>query len=129
MGQPASGLNARTIRYYEQIDLVASPVRGANGYRVYDQSALEELRFVHRAREVGFSVDECRTLVALYRDPGRQSAHVKGLVLEKCAQLDHRIRQLRSMNRMLRDLAAHCSGDEGPDCAILSELGRDDEQH
>ena len=86
-----SGLSAKTIRYYEQIDLIASAHRNANGYRYYDEQALAQLRFVHRAREVGFSVDECRQLLQIYSDPGRQSGHVKSLVLEKCQQIEQRI--------------------------------------
>jgi Cu(I)-responsive transcriptional regulator len=120
-----SGLSAKTIRYYEQIELIDPPRRHANGYRDYDEKALAELRFVHRARDVGFSVEECRQLIAIYRDPARQSAHVKSLVLEKCEQIDRRIAQLRSMNHMLQALARQCSGDEGPDCAILEELVRE----
>lgn len=121
----ASGLSAKTIRYYEDIELISPAHRSDNGYRHYDEQSLDELRFVHRAREVGFSVDECRTLVQLQRDPRRRSAHVKSLVLEKCEQLEKRIEQLRSMQAMLNSLASQCSGDEGPECAILDELGRE----
>lgn len=121
----ASGLSSKTIRYYEDIDLITPARRSENGYRHYDGKALEELRFVHRAREVGFSVEECRQLVQLHRDPRRHSAHVKELVLEKCSQLEQRIEQLHSMNRTLQQLASQCSGDEGPECAILDELGRE----
>jgi Cu(I)-responsive transcriptional regulator len=121
----ASGLSSKTIRYYEDIKLVSKPARGANGYRAYDERAVDELRFVHRARQVGFSVEECRQLLELYNSSGRQSAHVKALVLEKCQQIEARIRELRSMNKLLRNLADQCSGDEGPECAILDELGRE----
>jgi MerR family copper efflux transcriptional regulator len=123
----ASGLTAKTIRYYEQIELVSVPARNLNGYRLYDEGAVEELRFVHRARDVGFSVEECRQLVQLHANPQRHSAHVKSLVLEKCAEVERRIQQLQSMNLMLLALADRCSGNEGPDCAILSELGREDD--
>jgi MerR family copper efflux transcriptional regulator len=119
----AIGLSAGTIRYYEQVELVAPPERGSNGYRRYDAAALDQLRFVHGARDVGFSVDECRELVRLYRDPQRRSAHVKGLVLEKCRDIDARIERLRSTRELLQELAQHCRGDEGPDCAILTGLG------
>jgi MerR family copper efflux transcriptional regulator len=121
----ASGLSSKTIRYYEEIALIPSAVRADNGYRFYDDKAVEELRFVHHARQVGFSVEECRQLLQLYTDSGRHSAHVKELVLEKCQQIEIRIKELRGMNRMLRNLAQQCSGDEGPDCAILDELGRE----
>jgi MerR family copper efflux transcriptional regulator len=125
----ASGLSAKTIRYYEQIELITPATRNANGYRSYDNSAVEELRFVHRAREVGFSVEECRQLVELHRDQGRRSAHVKSLVTEKCEQLQQRIEQLNNMVGVLQRMADQCSGDEGPDCAILDELGRDGDNH
>jgi MerR family copper efflux transcriptional regulator len=121
-----SGLSAKTIRYYEQIELIAAPRRAANGYRDYDEKSLAELRFVHRARQVGFSVDECRQLLQIQRDPGRQSAHVKGLVLEKCDHIEARIEQLRHMSDILQTLAGQCSGDEGPECAILEELEREE---
>jgi Cu(I)-responsive transcriptional regulator len=121
----ASGLSAKTIRYYEDIELIAAAQRGENGYRHYNQKAVDELRFVHRARQVGFTVEECRQLVQLHRDPQRRSAHVKDLVLEKCDQLEQRIVQLHSMKDMLMQLAGQCSGDEGPECAILDELGRE----
>ncbi len=120
-----SGLSSKTIRYYEQIELIGPARRHANGYRDYDEQALAELRFVHRAREVGFSVEECRQLLDIYRDPARQSAHVKSLVLEKCEQVEQRIAQLHSMHDILRGLADQCSGDEGPECAILEELVRE----
>lgn len=120
-----SGLSAKTIRYYEEIRLVSPPARAANGYRCYDGEAVAELRFLHRAREVGFSVEECRQLLDIQRNPDRHSAHVKSLVLDKCRQIDERIAGLKSMNRSLRKLASECSGDEGPDCAILDELCRE----
>ena len=121
----ASGLSSKTIRYYEEIALIPSAARADNGYRFYDDKAVEELRFVQHARQVGFSVEECRQLLQLYSDSSRHSAHVKDLVLEKCQQIELRIKELRSMNRMLRNLAEQCSGDEGPECAILDELGRE----
>ena len=121
-----SGLSPKTIRYYEEIDLVPSPPRAANGYRRYDQRTVAELRFLHRARDVGFSVDECRALLDIQRNPHRQASHVKALVLDKCGQIEERIQKLRSMQSTLESLAASCSGDEGPECAILDELGAEE---
>ncbi len=120
----ASGLSSKTIRYYEDIALIPAPARAANGYRVYDEQAVSGLRFVHHARQVGFSVDECRQLLELYNDTGRHSAHVKELVLEKCEAVERRIAELVAMRDLLSGLASSCSGDEGPECAILDELGR-----
>ncbi len=122
----SSGLSAKTIRYYEQIDLIAPATRTANGYRHYTDTDLAELRFVHRAREVGFSVEECRELLHIYRNPARQSAQVKTLVTEKVAQLQERIHKLRTMQQALEGLADRCNGDESPECAILDELVRKD---
>ena len=127
MAARQSGLSSKTIRYYEQVELISPARRSANGYRDYDESAVAELRFIHRAREVGFSVEEVRQLLQIQRDPARRSAHVKALVLEKCAQMEERISRLRSMQDTLMGLAGQCSGDEGPDCAILDELGRNTE--
>jgi Cu(I)-responsive transcriptional regulator len=117
-----SGLRAKTIRYYEEIGLIAEPARRPNGYRDYDQGALEELQFLFRARQVGFDLDECRQLLDLQRDEGRQSRHARELVLEKSAQLQQRIDQLQAMQQVLETLADRCHGDEGPDCAILDDL-------
>ena len=117
-----SGLSAKTIRYYEDIKLIAPAERGANGYRQYGQPALEELQFLARAREVGFDLAECRQLLALLRDKRRHSRHARALVLEKSAQLDARIQQLQAMQALLQGMAERCKGDEGPDCAILDDL-------
>ena len=117
-----SGLSAKTIRYYEEIGLIAAAARGENGYRQYDQAALEELKFMARAREVGFDLDECRQLLMLHRDHSRQSRHAKALVLEKSQQLQRRIEQLAAMQQVLQDMARRCHGDEGPECAILEDL-------
>lgn len=117
-----SGLSAKTIRYYEDIELIAPASRGENGYRQYDAAAIEELHFLARAREVGFDLQECRQLLELQRDSGRQSRHARELVLEKSEQLAHRIAQLQAMQDVLADMASRCHGDEGPECAILEDL-------
>jgi len=117
-----SGLNPRTIRYYESIGLIAPAGRGANGYRCYDGRAVQELQFLARSREVGFDIEECRQLLGLYRDPARHSAHARELVLEKHRRLQERIEQLRAMQTVLADMAGRCHGDEGPECAIIDDL-------
>ena len=117
-----SGLSAKTIRYYEDIGLIDPAARGENGYRQYDGRALEELKFLARAREVGFDLDECRQLLELQRDRSRQSRHARELVLEKSQQLQQRIEQLMAMQQVLQEMAGRCRGDEGPDCAILEDL-------
>ena len=117
-----SGLSAKTIRYYEQIDLIEPADRGQNGYRRYGPAALQELQFLARARDVGFDLAECRQLLGLLRDSSRHSVHARELVLEKSAQLDERINQLQAMQGLLKEMARRCNGDEGPDCAILDDL-------
>jgi Cu(I)-responsive transcriptional regulator len=117
-----SGLSAKTIRYYEDIGLIAPARRGDNGYRQYEESGLDELKFLARAREVGFDLEECRQLLLLHRDHSRQSRHARELVLEKSRQLQQRIEQLVAMQQVLEDMALRCRGDEGPECAILEDL-------
>lgn len=117
-----SGLSAKTIRYYEDIELIAPARRGDNGYRQYDGEAVEELHFLARAREVGFDLQECRQLLDLQRDRARHSRHARELVLEKNQQLQSRIEKLQAMQQVLQDMASRCRGDEGPDCAILEDL-------
>ncbi len=117
-----SGLSAKTIRYYEDIQLVAPAARGENGYRQYDQRAVEELRFLARARDVGFDLEESRQLLELQRDRARQSRPARELVLAKSRKLQDRIEQLLAMQQDLLALASRCKGDEGPDCAILEGL-------
>jgi MerR family copper efflux transcriptional regulator len=117
-----SGLTAKTIRYYEDIELIAPARRGDNGYRQYDSQAVEELHFLARAREVGFDLQECRQLLDLQHDSARHSRHARELVLEKNQQLQSRIVKLQAMQQVLQDMASRCRGDEGPDCAILEDL-------
>ncbi len=117
-----SGLSAKTIRYYEDIELIAPAARGDNGYRQYDSRAVDELHFLARARDVGFDLQECRQLLELQRDASRQSRHARALVLEKSEQLQERIDRLLAMQNVLQDMASRCHGDEGPDCAILEDL-------
>jgi Cu(I)-responsive transcriptional regulator len=117
-----SGLSAKTVRYYEQIGLIGPADRGDNGYRQYDGKAVQELHFLARARDVGFDLDECRELLRLHRDTGRQSRHARALVIEKSHQLQQRIDRLQSMQQVLLAMADQCNGDEGPDCAILEGL-------
>jgi Cu(I)-responsive transcriptional regulator len=117
-----SGLSAKTIRYYEEINLVAAPIRSDNGYRQYDNKSVEELHFLARAREVGFDLQECRELLDLQRNRSRQSRHARALVLEKSQQLQQRIEQLVAMQNVLQAMAQRCKGDEGPDCAIIEDL-------
>lgn len=116
-----SGLPTKTIRYYEDIKLV-KPARSSNGYRDYSDSETSTLVFLKRARGLGFSIDECRSLLSLYQDKKRESAQVKKLALAKIAQIESRIDELKALNSTLKDLADNCHGDDRPDCPILDQL-------
>jgi MerR family transcriptional regulator, copper efflux regulator len=116
-----SGLPAKTIRYYEEIGLV-SPDRGLNGYRDYSDSHVHILRFVQKARALGFSIEECRELLGLYEDKSRASADVKALGSAKLAEIDGKIRELGELRATLETLVRHCHGDERPACPIIENL-------
>lgn len=116
-----SGLPAKTIRYYEDIDLVR-PARSENGYRDFSDSDLHKLAFLGRARSLGFSIEDCRTLLSLYEDRSRASADVKALAREHSARIARKIEELEAMRATLDDLTARCHGDDRPDCPILDDL-------
>jgi Cu(I)-responsive transcriptional regulator len=118
----AAGVPAKRIRYYEQIGLIDAAARSGAGYRVYDGHDLHTLRFVRRSRQLGFSIPEISTLLALWRDRGRSSADVKKVALAHVEELRTKILELQSMVDTLQDLANHCDGDFRPDCPILAEL-------
>ena len=120
-----SGLPAKTIRYYEDIGLIR-PDRSANGYRRFRDADLHKLAFLGRARSLGFTIEECRALLALYADPGRASADVKQVAGEHLVQIDRKIAALRSMRGTLARLVEHCHGDDRPECPILDELAGED---
>jgi MerR family transcriptional regulator, copper efflux regulator len=122
-----SGVPAKTIRYYEQIGLIGAAERGANLYRSYSDADVEMLRFIGRARRLGFSVQDLKQLVALYRDRGRASADVKALALQHIGRIDRKLAELRTVRAALADLASRCHGDARPDCPILEELAAGDD--
>ena len=116
-----SGLPMKTIRYYEEIGLIR-PDRAINGYRDYCESDLHKLAFLHRARGLGFSIDECRQLLALYEDTSRASADVRELAEQKIVEIDKKMRELKQLRNALGYLVSHCHGDDRPDCPILDTL-------
>jgi MerR family transcriptional regulator, copper efflux regulator len=118
----AAGITAKRIRHYEDVGLIPKAGRTAAGYRVYDAAKVHELRFVRRARDLGFSMEETRDLLGLWRDRRRPSADVKRLVAAHLEDLDKRISELEALRRTLQKLARHCHGDERPDCPILEDL-------
>ena len=118
-----SGLPAKTIRYYEQIGLVR-PGRRDNAYRDYGEAELHELRFIGRARALGFTIDECHRLLDLYRNKDRASADVRAAAEAHIEDIRTKIAELKLMERTLADLIETCSGDQRPDCPILDGLAR-----
>ncbi len=128
MASSRSGLPVKTIRYYEEIGLVL-PDRADNGYRDYSGPDIHKLAFLHRARNLGFSVEECRQLLALYVDKTRASSDVKAMAAHKVAEIDRRIDELHMLRRMLGHLMENCHGDNRPDCPILDTLAEGQSAH
>ena len=118
----ASGVSQRMIRHYEKIGLMSAAPRRASGYRDYDERDLHTLKFIGRARDLGFPIEEIRQLLALWHDHGRSSADVKALALARAAELRRKAMELDEMQKSLEDLAARCHGDDRPDCPILGGL-------
>ncbi len=116
-----SGLPAKTIRYYEEVGLI-QPGRAGNGYRDYSPEDVHSLAFLRRARGLGFSIEECRQLMALYRDKSRASADVREIAVAHVAAIDDKIAELQSMRRTLDMLVHACNGDDRPDCPILDDM-------
>lgn len=116
-----SGLPAKTIRYYEEIDLI-KPGRADNGYRDYSDNDIHRLRFLQRSRSLGFSIEECRLLLSLYEDDRRASADVKSIAQDKIAEVDRKISELKALRKTLATLSENCHGDDRPDCPIIDDL-------
>ena len=124
IGQAAarSGVPSKTIRYYEDIGLISRLVRAENGYRDFSEADVHMLRFIARARGLGFSVREVGELLALYHDRSRASSAVKAVAEQAINRIDTKIGDLVSMRSTLSDLAERCHGDQRPDCPILDDL-------
>ena len=120
----ASGVSAKMIRYYESIGLIPAAGRTASGYRVYSETEVQILRFIRRARDLGFSVEKITELLALWRDRSRHSADVKRIATDQIAELQAKIAGMQAMMDTLRHLADACCGDHRPDCPILADLGQ-----
>ena len=124
IGQAAalSGLPAKTIRYYEDIGLI-KPLRDTNGYRAFRESDTHKLTFLGRARALGFTIEDCRNLLALWEDTDRASADVRAIAKDHLRNIEAKITDLQNMQRTLSDLVRDCAGDGRPDCPILMKLG------
>lgn len=116
-----SGLPAKTIRYYEEIGLVKADRRD-NGYRDYGETHVHKLSFLKRARNLGFAVEECRSLLSLYEDTERSSGDVKHLAQSKVEEIDQKITELKGLRDTLSHLVQACHGDDRPDCPIIDDL-------
>jgi len=117
-----TGIAAKTIRYYESVGLIAAPPRSGGNYRVYDDRDLATLRFVQRARSLGFSVREVGDLVALWQNRQRASADVRSLARAHLGEIERKLKELESMRATLDHLIKRCHGNTRPDCPIIDEL-------
>ena len=117
-----SGVSQRMIRHYEGIGLIAKAARRDSGYRDYDDKDVHTLRFIRRARDLGFPIEEIGKLLALWQDRGRASADVKALATARAEELKRKEREIHAMRRSLENLARNCHGDDRPDCPILHDL-------
>ena len=126
IGQAAkqSGVSQRMIRHYEALGLVPKAARRESGYRDYDEKDVHTLRFIRRARDLGFPIGEIGKLLALWQDRDRASADVKALATARAEELKHKELEIQAMRRSLEQLARNCHGDERPDCPILEDLAQ-----
>jgi len=115
-------LPIKTVRYYDEINLI-NPLRDSNGYRDFQSGDLHKLAFVSQARSLGFTIDDCRALLAMYEDESRASADVKKLAKQHLVEIETRIDQLNSMRDTLSHLINKCAGDDRPECPILENFG------
>ena len=117
-----AGLTVKAVRHYADIQVVIPEKNDKTGYRKFSSADVAKLQFIGKARKFGFSVQECRELLALYEDTKRSSREVKTLTLMKIAEIDHKLQELKSLRSQLTDLASSCQGNERPDCPILNAL-------
>lgn len=118
----ASGVSAKMIRHYESIGLIDTAARTDAGYRLYNERDVQVLQFIHRSRELGFSLEQIKTLLALWQDKHRASKDVRAMAKQHIAELDRKIADMQAMRRTLETLATKCHGDDRPDCPILDDL-------
>ena len=120
----ASGVTAKMIRHYEESGVIRAPRRTASNYRSYGENDVHVLRFVKRARALGFSMADIKTLLSLWQDKSRSSSAVKRIAGSHIDELKRKIAELQAMVRTLQHLAHHCHGDHRPDCPIIEELAK-----
>ncbi|MFV0575583.1 MAG: Cu(I)-responsive transcriptional regulator [Vibrio sp.] len=117
-----TGLSAKSIRFYEEKDIISAPIRLENGYRDYNEIHIEQLKMVAKARAVGFHLDECKALVRLASDPNRTSYEVKEATKVKLQEVDKKLAELSAIRQQLVEWINECPGDEGADCPIINGL-------
>jgi Cu(I)-responsive transcriptional regulator len=122
----ASGVSAKMIRHYESIGLLPEAQRSNGNYRLYGPQDVHNLRFIHRARSLGFPLETIRELLALWRNRQRSSGQVKKLALSHVESLEAKIKEMQEMASALKHLANNCHGDDRPDCPILDGLAKGD---
>jgi Cu(I)-responsive transcriptional regulator len=120
----ASGVTAKMIRHYEESGLIRAPRRTASNYRSYSDNDVHVLRFVKRARALGFSMADIKTLLSLWQDKSRSSSVVKRIARTHIDELERKIAELQAMARTLEHLVHHCHGDHRPQCPIIEELAK-----
>ncbi len=118
-------LSAKSIRHYEEKGLISPPLRGENGYRQYSMRHVEELTVVARAKRVGFTLDECKSLVQLAESPNRTSAEVKAKAQDKLNEVNAKLKELTAIKQQLERWISQCPGDSGSCCPIIDELVSD----
>ncbi|WP_430254690.1 Cu(I)-responsive transcriptional regulator [Neorhizobium sp. DAR64872/K0K18] len=118
----ASGVSAKMIRYYEQIKLISPAHRTESSYRTYSENDIHTLKFIRRARDLGFSVEQMKTLLTLWRDKSRSSADVKTIALQHVAELERKAAAIQVMSKTLKHLASNCHGDDRPECPIIDDI-------
>lgn len=118
----AAGMSAKMVRHYESLGLFAAPPRTDAGYRVYGPREVHLLRFIRHSRDLGFSLEQIRTLLSLWQDRDRPSREVRALAQAHLAELDAKLAELNAMKATLQALVTSCHGDDRPDCPILSTL-------
>jgi len=117
-----SGVNIETVRYYKKIGVMPAPGRSAKGYRVYGAEHLKRLSFVRRSRQLGFSLDEIRGLLRLVDGHAYTCAEVRELTLDHVAEIRHKIEDLKRLKGVMEEMAAQCSGERAPECAVIDAL-------
>ena len=122
-----AGLTPKAIRFYEAQGLL-KPTRSANGYRAFGDADVHTLKFLKRARDLGFSVEECRALLALYHETDRSNAEVRALAESRVKEIDRRLADLASIRDALAHLVESCKGDSREECPILEDLAGDSEK-